>query len=262
MPIKRYASWSFFFGLFSLVFLGLGCSPDESPVALNKYQSPVPGQSRPADSLTVPQQADGQTAYDTSTEQPEAASVPVNDQVQPPVTSTNPSLDNNQPPIMENTQPEILAFPGILPESELANKQVRIKTAKGDIVFELLPKEGPKAASNYYYLVNKGFYNGLNFHRVEPGFVIQGGDPLGNGTGGPGYKFEDDKVYLPYTEGIVAMANAGPNTNGSQFFIMLGDTPLPPSYSIFGKVISGMEVVKKIAVGDVMDSVQIEALKK
>ncbi len=260
--MKRHISTLFILSLFVFISIGAGCNPDGSPVALNKYQAPVPSQGQSADSLEVPEQTNSQSAYGSQTEQPEVPAVPVNDQVQPTNTSTNPSLENNQPPIMENTQPEILAFPGILPESELANKQVRIKTAKGDIVFELLPKEGPKAASNYYYLANKGFYNGLNFHRVEPGFVIQGGDPLGNGTGGPGYKFEDDKVNLPYNEGIVAMANAGPNTNGSQFFIMLGNTPLPPSYSIFGKVISGLEVVKKIAVGDVMDSVQIEPLSK
>jgi len=111
---------------------------------------------------------------------------------------------------MDTEQQTALAFPGVLPGSEVANKQIRIKTDKGDIVFELLPKEGPNAASNFFYLVNRKFYDGLNFHRVEPGFVIQGGDPLGNGTGGPGYKFADDKVNLSYDEGIVAMANSGP----------------------------------------------------
>jgi cyclophilin family peptidyl-prolyl cis-trans isomerase len=154
-----------------------------------------------------------------------------------------------------------LAFPGVLPESETANKIVRLQTTKGEIVFELLPKEGPNAASNFAYLAGKKFYDGLTFHRVEPGFVIQGGDPLGNGTGGPGYQFADDKVNLPYNKGIVAMANAGPNTNGSQFFIMLADNPLPPLYSVFGRVISGQDVVSKISVGDKMTSVTVEAKK-
>lgn len=154
-----------------------------------------------------------------------------------------------------------LAFPGILPPAEVTNKIVRIKTTKGEITFELLPTEGPKATSNFVYLAKLKFYDGLTFHRVVPGFVVQGGDPQGTGMGGPGYSFEDDAVKLPYNKGIVAMANAGPNTNGSQFFIMLDDNPLPPNYSIFGRVISGQDVVSKIVVGDVMTSVAVENAK-
>jgi peptidylprolyl isomerase/peptidyl-prolyl cis-trans isomerase B (cyclophilin B) len=150
------------------------------------------------------------------------------------------------------------SFPGVLPESE-TDVKVRIKTSKGDIVIQLLPKEGPNAASNFVYLIKQKFYDGLTFHRYEPGFVIQGGDPVGNGTGGPGYRFADDKVNLSYERGIVAMANAGPNTNGSQFFIMLDNVPLPPSYSIFGRVIEGMNVVDQIRVGEVISSVAIES---
>lgn len=102
----------------------------------------------------------------------------------------------------------------------------------------------------------------MTFHRVVPGFVIQGGDPSGNGTGGPGYTFDDEPVTLKYDKGIVAMANAGPNTNGSQFFIMLEDNPtLPPNYTIFGKVIKGQDVVSSIQVGDVMKKVTIVDLK-
>ncbi|MCL4365607.1 peptidylprolyl isomerase [Patescibacteria group bacterium] len=118
------------------------------------------------------------------------------------------------------------------------------------------------AASNFMVLAANGFYDGLTFHRVEPGFVIQGGDPDGNGAGGPGYEFADELVTRDYKKGIVAMANAGPDTNGSQFFIMLEDHPeLPKKYTIFGQVISGMEVVEKIAVGDVMQKVVIQNLK-
>ena len=156
---------------------------------------------------------------------------------------------------------ETLAFPGILPDEQVTNKIVRVKTSKGEIIFELLPNQGPKAASNFVYLANKKFYDGLTFHRVVPGFVIQGGDPSGNGTGGPGYQFEDDQVNLPYTTGIVAMANAGPNTNGSQFFIMLADNPMPPNYSVFGRVLSGQEIVDQIAVGDVMSEVTVEEME-
>lgn len=148
------------------------------------------------------------------------------------------------------------AFPRELPVAELQNKTVTISTKKGDIVFQIFP-EAPKTASNFITLARDGFYDGLTFHRVEPNFVIQGGDPNGNGTGGPGYKFEDEQVTKKYTRGIVAMANSGPNTNGSQFFIMLADTPLPPQYTIFGEVTKGMDVVDKIQVGDVMDTVTV-----
>lgn len=152
------------------------------------------------------------------------------------------------------------AFPGVLSPQQLMNKKAVIKTDKGEIDFEIYP-EATKAASNFVFLANDKFYDGLKFHRIVPGFVIQGGDPLGNGTGGPGYKFEDEPVTKKYLKGIVAMANAGPNTNGSQFFIMLEDNPnLPPNYTILGKVILGQEVVDKIAVGDVMSKVSIETL--
>ena len=152
-------------------------------------------------------------------------------------------------------------FPGVLPASELSGKQIRITTTKGDIVFTLYYKDAPKTVSNFVYLAKGGFYDGLTFHRRVEGFVIQGGDPNGNGTGGPGYQFPDEPVKYPYNRGIVAMANSGPNTNGSQFFIMLADTPLPPNYSVFGMVTSGMDVVDKIAIGDAMTKVSVEEKK-
>jgi cyclophilin family peptidyl-prolyl cis-trans isomerase len=134
-----------------------------------------------------------------------------------------------------------------------------IRTNKGDIDIQLNPKEAPVTVNNFVSLAQDGFYNGLTFHRVVPGFVIQGGDPVGNGTGGPGYQFQDEPVRRQYRAGTVAMANAGPNTNGSQFFICLEDQPrLPPNYTIFGDVITGMDVVRSIRVGDVMQSVTIE----
>jgi len=141
---------------------------------------------------------------------------------------------------------ENLAFPGVLPESE-TNVKVRIKTTLGDIVVQLDPKVGPNAASNFVYLIKKGFYNGTIFHRVIPGFMIQGGDPTGTGRGGPGYQFANDSVSGTYAKGTLAMANAGRNTNGSQFFIMVDNVPLAPDYSIFGKVVSGQDVADKIS---------------
>ncbi|TSC75146.1 MAG: peptidyl-prolyl cis-trans isomerase-like 1 [Parcubacteria group bacterium Gr01-1014_33] len=135
---------------------------------------------------------------------------------------------------------------------------ITIETSKGVIKFETYDADAPKTVQNFVTLAQKGFYNGLTFHRVIGGFMIQGGDPNGNGTGGPGYKFEDElnseteSYNEGYKKGVVAMANAGPNTNGSQFFIMLEDNPLPHTYTIFGKVVEGQEVVDaigKVAVG-------------
>lgn len=159
-------------------------------------------------------------------------------------------------PVVESKKWE---FPGVLDAEEISNKQIRISTAKGDIVFELFADTAPKTVSNFVYLTKRGYYNGLTFHRREEGFVIQGGDPNGNGTGGPGYEFEDElSDGRIYGRGIVAMANRGLNTNGSQFFVMLGNVPLPKAYTIFGRVVEGMEVVDQIQIGDVMTSVAVE----
>ena len=125
-----------------------------------------------------------------------------------------------------------------------------IKTVKGDMHVEFYDADAPNTVKNFRDLAGKGYYNGLTFHRVIPDFVIQGGDPDGNGTGGPGYAFEDE---LPktgdYKLGSVAMANSGPNTNGSQFFIITGQqgVQLPPNYSLFGQVTKGQDVADKIS---------------
>lgn len=140
------------------------------------------------------------------------------------------------------------------PSSTNSNKNhmITLDTTFGQIQFETFDHDAPKAVENFITLAGKGFYNNLTFHRIIKGFMIQGGDPKGNGTGGPGYTFEDElnpntaSYKLGYVKGIVAMANAGPNTNGSQFFIMLQDTPLPHNYTIFGKVIKGQGVVDAI----------------
>lgn len=126
-----------------------------------------------------------------------------------------------------------------------------IKTNYGDIVIELFPKESPHTVNNFVFLAQQGFYDGVKFHRVVKGFVIQGGDPTGTGRGGPGYRFNDElPVQREYGPGIVAMANSGSNTNGSQFFICTGtkskNLNMMPNYNIFGKVTIGMDVVLKI----------------
>ena len=127
------------------------------------------------------------------------------------------------------------------------NYQAKLTTSEGEIVINLNTKETPITANNFVYLSEKGFYNNTIFHRVIEGFMIQGGDPLGNGTGGPGYRFDDEPFNGEYLRGVVAMANAGPNTNGSQFFIMHKDYSLPKNYVIFGEVIEGLNTVDKIA---------------
>jgi len=125
---------------------------------------------------------------------------------------------------------------------------VTIKTNLGEIKAQLFPQDAPITVNNFVFLARNGFYDGVKFHRVVRGFVIQGGDPLGNGTGGPGYKFADEKITRDYALGTLAMANSGPNTNGSQFFITLADLSgrLPKKYTIFGQVTEGLDVVKKI----------------
>jgi cyclophilin family peptidyl-prolyl cis-trans isomerase len=123
-----------------------------------------------------------------------------------------------------------------------------LDTNHGEIVLELDPARSPLAVNNFVFLARDGYYDGVIFHRVIENFMIQGGDPTGTGTGGPGYKFRDEiEGAGTYSRGTVAMANAGPNTNGSQFFICHADVGLPHSYTIFGKVTSGIEVVDSIA---------------
>jgi len=166
-------------------------------------------------------------------------------------------LNKNMEATTSGSKKQYSQSPPTLTKEEIKGKKVRIKTVKGDIVFGLF-ENSPIASSNFIFLAGEKFYDGLTFHRREEKFVIQGGDPQGNGTGGPGYRFDDEVVTGDYKRGIVAMANAGPNTNGSQFFIMLADAPLPKNYTIFGQVIEGIEVVDQIAIGDVMERVTIE----
>ena len=148
----------------------------------------------------------------------------------------------------------------------------RLETTLGNFTIELFEAEVPNTVGNFVKLADKNFYDGVIFHRVIDGFMIQGGDPTGTGRGGPGYQFADEihPKLRHNSEGILSMANAGPNTNGSQFFITLGPTPhLDGRHAVFGKVVEGMDVVKKIGktqtgMGDrpvtdvVMKSVRIE----
>jgi cyclophilin family peptidyl-prolyl cis-trans isomerase len=125
--------------------------------------------------------------------------------------------------------------------------QATLNTSDGAMTFELYAKEAPLTVNNFVFLANNNFYNDTKFHRIIKDFMVQGGDPKGDGTGGPGYKFNDEAVTRDYVRGTLAMANSGPNTNGSQFFIMTKDSPLPKNYTIFGKLIAGDDVLQKIS---------------
>ena len=151
-------------------------------------------------------------------------------------------------------------FLGLASVAAAAELSAEIETTKGKIVIALEPDKTPVTTANFVNLAQKGFYNGITFHRVIPDFMIQGGDPTGTGAGGPGYRFEDEfDPSLRHTgPGILSMANAGPGTNGSQFFITHVATPwLDGKHSVFGRVTSGQNVVNSIAQGDKIVSIKI-----
>ncbi|HPL92979.1 MAG TPA: peptidylprolyl isomerase [bacterium] len=167
-----------------------------------------------------------------------------NEQPIPPVEKFEPTTEK---PFINETSSTDINF------INKTSNMITIETNHGTIVFETYNQDAPNTVANFIKLASNGFYDNLTFHRVIPGFMIQGGDPNGNGTGGPGYQFADElnpntpSYKEGYKKGVVAMANAGPNTNGSQFFIMTADYPLPHDYTIFGKVVSGQDVVDAIA---------------
>lgn len=137
-------------------------------------------------------------------------------------------------------------------------KKAVMEMDKGNIVLELFDADAPNTVGNFETLINKGYYNGLTFHRVVDGFVIQGGCPKGTGTGGPGYTIKCEINPNKHVKGALSMAHAGKDTGGSQFFICLGDFPhLDGVHTVFGKVIEGMDVVEKVAPGDKMNKVTV-----
>jgi cyclophilin family peptidyl-prolyl cis-trans isomerase len=140
---------------------------------------------------------------------------------------------------------------------------VTVHTTRGDFVIALVdPKVAPQTVNNFVYLAQNHYYDGLTFHRVVPGFVVQGGDPLGNGTGGPAYKLPDESNPSKWPRGTAGMASSAAGVSGSQFFITLGDAPFLASngvYNHFGEITSGMDVIDKIQVGDTMRSLDVTA---
>jgi len=160
-----------------------------------------------------------------------------------------PSIDSGSEqsaPEQSKVEKPTGTLPPMMLNDRISYKAI-IETTAGKIEVELNAKETPITVNNFVVLAKKHFYDSTIFHRVIKGFMIQGGDPTGTGAGGPGYKFADEPFEGDYTRGTIAMANAGPNTNGSQFFIVHKDADLPKNYVIFGKVVDGMDTVDKIA---------------
>ena len=148
--------------------------------------------------------------------------------------------------------PQTYSAPPAMTLDDSKSYSATIKTNHGDINVELFSADVPVTVNNFVFLAKEGFYKNGQFHRVIKDFMIQGGCPTGDGTGGPGYRFQDEPVTRSYVKGTLAMANAGPNTNGSQFFIVHGaDVGLPPNYTIFGNVTSGIDVLDAIATSPV-----------
>ena len=192
----------------------------------------------------------------------------------PPPTETPGDLlriaDTPTPPSVSTPTPSLLtvggrtfkqyAQPPLMTIDPAASYTAVISTNKGEITLELFASESPATVNNFVFLAQEGFYDGVIFHRVIRDFMIQTGDPTGTGTGGPGYSFRDEPVTRGYSKGIVAMANSGPNTNGSQFFIVHGtDVGLQPNFTIFGQVTLGMDTVDQLANTPVRQSGRGEA---
>jgi cyclophilin family peptidyl-prolyl cis-trans isomerase len=166
----------------------------------------------------------------------------------------SPLQPQNQP-----SDPHVYSAPPAMQIDTSKLYEATITTARGSIVMCLQPQLAPNTVNNFVALARNHFYDGLAFHRVVASFVVQGGDPKGDGSGGPGYTFADEPVRAKYTAGAVAMANSGPNSNGSQFFICTVDdtTKLQPLYNLFGNVVTGLPVALAIQQGDVMQSVTV-----
>ncbi|WP_159883401.1 peptidylprolyl isomerase [Paenibacillus puerhi] len=191
-----------------------------------------------------------------------------------PADQTNTGAGTNTPAQNGQTEPKkpkSWTSPPAMTIDAAKTYKAAVTTSQGTFTIELYPKEAPKTVNNFVFLAREGFYDNVVFHRIIQSFMIQTGDPKGNGAGGPGYKFEDElKTSRKYEPGIVAMANSGPNTNGSQFFICTGEDSKnlnrDPKYTIFGKVTEGMDTIQKIAAtpvtagGDPVPSVPTEKI--
>jgi len=164
-----------------------------------------------------------------------------------PTETATPSTTPTATPTDDDTIQRVYTEPPALTINPEGQYQALIRTEKGDVRIELLPAEAPITVNNFVFLAQHRFYDGLTFHRVEPGFVAQGGDPTGGGNGGPGYSLSDEQNALPFEEGVIAMAKAGSTVSGSQFFITLAPQPsLAGNFTVFGRVIEGMDVLRAL----------------
>ena len=161
--------------------------------------------------------------------------------------SSSSASDSTETPGGQVSNPKHWSSPPAMQLEEGKDYQAILHTNKGDMTVDLLESDAPKTVNNFVFLAKQGYYTNVPFHRIIKGFMIQTGDPTGTGAGGPGYRFADEPVTRDYVRGTVAMANAGPNTNGSQFFIMHQDNPLPKNYTIFGELIDGFDTLDAIA---------------
>lgn len=211
---------SFFAGFAILVLLGAGCNNKSEPTTPSNPLSYTPPETKIIEPATSP------------------------------TTTPSTSTINSKPKPMDLSQQKT---PITLIEENKTYTAV-METTAGTMEILLNTKATPITANNFVFLAKKHFYDNVIFHRAIKGFMIQGGDPTGTGAGGPGYRFNDEPFTGEYTKGTIAMANSGANTNGSQFFIMHSDYPLPPNYVIFGKVTKGLDVVDKIAEAPVTTS--------
>jgi cyclophilin family peptidyl-prolyl cis-trans isomerase len=166
------------------------------------------------------------------------------------ITGTGCQMSASQP-----AAPKQWSSPPAMAIDQNKTYTAKVSTSMGDIDIELYPKDAPQTVNNFVFLSREGFYDNVKFHRIMKDFMVQTGDPTGTGTGGPGYRFADEPISRNYEKGTVAMANAGPNTNGSQFFIVHGsNVGLQKNYVIFGKVTNGADVLDKIATSPVTAS--------
>ncbi len=190
------------------------------------------------------------TAYQPATETENTQTSITNEMPVPGTTTTEMVVINEENTNKLNMDLSTYKTPIMIIDAK-KTYTAKMKTSAGDIEIFLNAGMTPVTVNNFVFLAKKNFYDNVIFHRAIKGFMIQGGDPAGTGAGGPGYKFNDEPFTGEYLRGTLAMANSGPNTNGSQFFIMHADYPLPPSYVIFGKVTKGLDVVDKIATAQV-----------
>lgn len=235
------------------LFLTTACGGESDTDATGAAETTPTEQAEPAGEEAVTPTEAAQTEAEVPV--PQEAADDAADQFTTPAgvtcTSREPEVVSDRPTFSEPPAFEL---------DEGVSYTATLETSCGTIVLELDAESAPLTANNFVVLTRSGFYDGITFHRAVPGFVIQGGDPLGNGTGGPGYTFEDELPDDGYALGDLAMANAGPDTNGSQFFIVTGDaSQLPNQFSKFGVVVEGLDVAQAIeSLGDPVTQAPVE----